>query len=84
MSVPLIEQTGVYLTYRPSASKPGSIKMDSNAVFTVGELGLIASSRNDGVDPIEISALNFNSNADWQMFIEHLRKEPDITLLFEH
>jgi len=84
MSVPLIECNSGFLTHRPSASKPGTIKMDSNAVFTVGEFGLVAESRNDATETIEISALNFNSLEDWQLFIDYLRKEPDITLRFEH
>jgi len=84
MSVPLISHDGDYLIYRPSASKPRSIKMDANAVFTVRELGLTAQSSASPNLKMEVSLLDFNSNEDWRAFIDHLRREPHITLQFEH
>jgi len=84
MSVPLISHDGEYLTYNPSAYEPGKIKMDSAAKFTVRELAITAESTDGSTNTFDISLLDFNSDADWQMLIENLRKEPYISLFFEH
>jgi len=84
MSVPLISHDGEFLTYNPSAYEPGKIKMDSSAKFTVRELAITAESINDTNNKFDISLLDFNSDADWKMLIENLRKEPHISLFFEH
>jgi len=84
MDVPLISYDAQYLLYSASQSNSGSIKLDSNARFTVHELGLTAESIDGSGKKIEISFFDFNSNDDWQTFIEHLKREPEITLLFEH
>jgi len=83
MSIPLISYDGQYLLYSPSASKPGTIKMDANAKFTVHKLGLTAETFDDSSRKLEISLLDFNSREDWQRFIDYLTHEPDITLLFD-
>jgi len=84
MSVPLISFDGPYLLYSPSTSNSGSIKMDSNAKFTVRDLGLTAETIDNSKAKLEISLMDFNSNEDWIKLIECLRHEPEITLLFEH
>lgn len=83
MNVPLIEHHGEYLKHKPSATQHGVIKMDSSAIFTVRELGLTAETRDEPNSKLEVSRLDFNSNEDWQTFINHLQQQPDITLLFE-
>jgi len=83
MNVPLISFDGQYLLYCPSAAKSGSIKMDANAKFTIKNLGLIAETMDNSKTKLEISLFDFNSNEDWQKFIEYLKHEPEITLLFE-
>jgi len=84
MNVPLISFDGQYLLYSPSTSNSGSIKMDSNAKFTVRDLGVTAETIDNSKTKLEISLLDFNSNEDWLKLIECLRHEPEITLLFEH
>lgn len=84
MSVPLISFDGQYLLFSPSASKSGSIKMDSNAKITVRDLGLTAETIDGSKTKLEISLLDFNSKEDWMNFIEYLRHEPEITLLFDY
>ena len=83
MNVPLIEHDGEYLKHKPSATQHGAIKMDSSAIFTIRELGLTAETREEPDSKLEVSRLDFNSNEDWHAFISHLKRQPDITLLFE-
>lgn len=83
MSVPLIRHDGVSLHYNPSGSKPCTIKMDSSARFTVRELGLTAEKTGDSESKFEVSRLDFNSNDDWDAFIEYLEREPGIWVVKE-
>jgi len=83
MSVPLITHDGLYLTYRPSSSAPGTIKMDSNAIFTVQEFGLTAESSESPDAKFTVSLLDFDSQTDWLLFIEYLRSESDVTVRIE-
>lgn len=76
MSVPLIRHDGTNLIYSPSASKPCTIKMDSYALFTVHELGLTAEVVGTAQSRFEVSRLDFDSNKDWDMFIQLLEREP--------
>lgn len=80
MSVPLICHDGSSLCYNPSASKPCTIEMDSSARFTVHELGLSAEKIGDSESRFEVSRLEFNSNADWDMFVQHLEQQPQINV----
>lgn len=84
MSVPLIAHDGERLFYKPSASEACSIHMDATAKFTIRELGLTAEIIDDSDSRFEISRLDFNSNADWHEFVGLLRREPQISLFFEH
>lgn len=84
MSVPLIRHDGAYLTYSPSANKPCTIKMDSNARFKVHELGLTVETIVEPASRFEVSRLDFNSNTDWDAFIHHLELQPKIRLSTDH
>jgi len=80
MSVPLVRHDGEYLVYCPSDSKSRAVRMDKTARFNVHELGLAA--ENIGIDEsrFEISRLDFDSNDDWQIFLDYLEQEPGIVI----
>lgn len=78
MSVPLVRQEGELLIYCPSDSKSSSIRMDDSARFRVHELGLAAENIGEADSLCEISRLDFDSNADWQVFLNYLEQGPGI------
>lgn len=84
MRVPLLQHDGTNLTYRPSSSAPSSITMDSNARFIVRDLAVYAEVAGDESSGFLVSRLDFNSNEDWSLFIQHLTREPDIRLCYEN
>lgn len=83
MSVPLIRHDGANLIYSPSDSNPRTIKMDTNAQFSVHELGLTAKTMGVSDSTFKISRLDFDSNRDWDTFIELLHHEPVKVLMLE-